>query len=632
MWDYSFAIPSILILAILLINYFMLQRLPIRVNKNFVSLLLIETIVITSDIFSSWACENYQDLPKFVVVSSNMIYFIFFILRAYTFFVFTCSILELDPTENQFRTFLCRLPMIITEVVTLSSPFTKAVFFIGSTGYQRGSLYNIIVLNFAIYLFFSIQATVTFKSRLKAKRDFFGILFYLLILIVGLIFRIMFPRYLLMDTFCVMTIISINLLFMNPEYFIERRTRLFNSEGLRIILQDTTRQKYNTIFAFVIRHYQEAIEIYGAKQMDVGIRLIGLYLRRILPKEKLFYYRSGRFVIMTKSSVDIPAVIKKIEERFKSPWLSDNVELYLEARFVEVSPDYEMYDSDIVINTLVNALNKANNSTDKSHILVGREMFDTIQNNTAIKRALEKAIENNKIEVFLQPIMDAQTNTLVGAESLCRIRDDKGEIISPNKFIPIAESNGRINQLGEQVFEKTCKFISENDMSALGLEWINVNLSAAQFMKKDLASDFSNLIEKYNLRPSDIHLEITEAVIVDDDIMNNQIQSLRQKGFLFSLDDYGTGYSNISRLKHSPFSNVKIDMSLVWDYCDNPNLLLPMLIKAFKKTGYSLTAEGIETKEIEDTMKSIGCDYLQGMYYSPPIPMDEFIKKYTKSS
>ena len=169
-------------------------------------------------------------------------------------------------------------------------------------------------------------------------------------------------------------------------------------------------------------------------------------------------------------------------------------------------------------------------------------------------------------------------------------------------------------------------------MSALGLEWINVNLSAAQFMKKDLASDFSNLIEKYNLRPSDIHLEITEAVIVDDDIMNNQIQSLRQKGFLFSLDDYGTGYSNISRLKHSPFSNVKIDMSLVWDYCDNPNLLLPMLIKAFKKTGYSLTAEGIETKEIEDTMKSIGFDYLQGMYYSPPIPMDEFIKKYTKSS
>ena len=176
MWDYSIAIPSILILAILLINYFMLQRLPIRVNKNFVSLLLIETIVITSDIFSSWACENYQDLPKFVVVSSNMIYFIFFILRAYAFFVFTCSILELDPTENQFRTFLCRLPMIIIEAVTLSSPFTKAVFFIGSTGYQRGSLYNIVVLNFAIYLFLSTHATVTYKSRLKAKRDFFGIL------------------------------------------------------------------------------------------------------------------------------------------------------------------------------------------------------------------------------------------------------------------------------------------------------------------------------------------------------------------------------------------------------------------------------------------------------------------------
>lgn len=632
MWDYSFAIPSILILAILLINYFMVQRLPVRVSKNFVSLLLIETIVISSDIFSSWTCENYLELPKFIVIFSNMLFFVFFSLRAYAFFVFTCSILELDPVENKFRTFLCRLPLFITETVTLTSPWTKAVFSVESTGYQRGCFYSIIVLNFAIYLFMSTHSVITFRNHLKAKRDFYGTLFYLLLLISGLIMRVLFPKYLLMDTFCVMTIISINLLFMNPEYFIERRTRLFNSEGLRIILQDTSRQKHDTIFAFVVRHYQEAVEIYGVKQMDVGIRLIGSYLRRILPREMLFYYRSGRFVIMAKSNVDVTAVIKQIEERFKSPWLSDNVELYLEASFVEVSPEYELYDSDVVINTLVNALNKANNTTDKSHILVGREMFDAVQDNTSIKRALERAIESDTIEVFLQPIMNAKTNTLVGAESLCRIRDDKGNIISPNKFIPIAESNGRINQLGEQVFEKTCKFISENDMSALGLEWINVNLSAAQFMKKDLASDFSNLIERYNLRPSDIHLEITEAAIVDDDIMDNQINILRQNGFLLSLDDYGTGYSNISRLKHSPFSNVKIDMSIVWDYCDNPNLLLPMLIKAFKETGYSLTAEGIETKEIEDTMKSIGFDYLQGMYYSPPIPMDEFIKKYTKSS
>jgi EAL domain-containing protein (putative c-di-GMP-specific phosphodiesterase class I) len=151
-------------------------------------------------------------------------------------------------------------------------------------------------------------------------------------------------------------------------------------------------------------------------------------------------------------------------------------------------------------------------------------------------------------------------------------------------------------------------------------------------MKTDLAAEFCQTLEKYSISPSKIHLEITEAAIVDDDVMKNQIDSLLKHGFIFSLDDYGTGYSNVSRLKHSPFSNVKIDMSLVWDYCSTPDIVLPMLIKTFKQSGYSITAEGIESKEIEEAMKSIGCDYLQGMYYSPPIPMDEFVEKYTKNS
>ena len=149
-------------------------------------------------------------------------------------------------------------------------------------------------------------------------------------------------------------------------------------------------------------------------------------------------------------------------------------------------------------------------------------------------------------------------------------------------------------------------------------------------MKKDLAESFEKLINEYNISPEKIHLEITEASITDEIIMKDQIDKIKQKGFELSLDDYGTGYSNASRLKHFPFHNVKIDMSLIWDYCKQPDIILPTLVKTFRQSGYTITAEGIETKEMAAAMEEIGCNYLQGMYFSPPLPVDEFIARYKK--
>ena len=106
-----------------------------------------------------------------------------------------------------------------------------------------------------------------------------------------------------------------------------------------------------------------------------------------------------------------------------------------------------------------------------------------------------------------------------------------------------------------------------------------------------------------------------------------QIQRLSEKGFQFVLDDYGKGYSNLTRLKKLPFINIKIDMELVWAYCAEPGEILPTMIQGFKQMGFSITAEGIETANMANLMTKIGCDYLQGNYFSKPLPMNEFVKK-----
>ncbi len=626
MWNYSFAIPSLLILGITLLNYFTLKRLPLKINKTFVGLLIVEAIVISADIGSSWACENYTILPTWVVILLNMIFFVFFAIRPYLFFVFTSTCFNLDPYENFLRTYLCRLPLAIVEAIIISSPITKAIFSIESTGYVRGPFYSVINYLVIVYIFFSFSEIIRFNNNLNQKRQLIGIVIYNSLLLIGIFFRMNYPKYLLMDTFCVMAILVINMTFMNPDFLLDRRTSLFNREGLLSLLSERDNLKYTKIIAFAIRNYQEIRDIYGATQVDKGLNLIGTYLEKTYPYYLKFYYRTGRFLIMTKPDVNHVNIISTIEERFKKPWISNDVELYLDVAFAKITGDYLQYSSDVVLNSLIDIF-KASDTSEHNILVIDKPFLDQGANNIVIKRALEASIANNSVDVYLQPIVDSKNYKIVGAEALSRIKDENGNIISPSVFIPLAEKNGRIIELGEQVFLKTCEFIHNNDMEALGLNWININVSTIQFFKSDLSERLYEIVKHYDINPSFVHLELTEEAFIDESIMNNQIHFLDDKGFLFSLDDYGTGYSNNSRLSCFPFINIKLDMSIVKGYYNNPDAILPMMVQAFKKTGYSVTAEGIENENLAMTMSSIGCDYLQGVYFSQPLPMDEFINR-----
>ena len=147
-------------------------------------------------------------------------------------------------------------------------------------------------------------------------------------------------------------------------------------------------------------------------------------------------------------------------------------------------------------------------------------------------------------------------------------------------------------------------------------------------MISDLGKRFLSTIKMYGVNPEKIHLEITEEAMIDEQQMEKQIQMMQRDGFLFVLDDYGKGYSNLTRLKKSPFVNVKLDMEIVWDYCNAEDAILPMMVEAFKKMGFEITAEGIETEDMARKMTEIGCDYLQGMLFSSPVPIDDFLDKY----
>ncbi len=628
MWNFGFVIPSFLIIIIVLMFYFSLPRLDIRKNHFFLLLLIVESVVISLDIFSSYADNNYRDFPLFLTYLLNVGFFVAFYARGACFFAFIASSFRIVNAKNIRRYNVIHIPLLISEVLAITSPWTGLIFSITDDGYVSGPLYNILYVLFGYYLFLSFMIVFLFSRNIRRKRHYYSLFFCNTILLVGIILRKLFPTLLLMDTFCLISILIVYLATENPEFYLEARGSVFNATAFRDYIDENNGRLRHKILGVVVKNYHEMRDIYGGRQIDAGIVLISNYLTQNYKDITTFYYRKGRFIMLGNKGLDYSRISAEIKERFKRPWRADELELYLEAGLVQFDMGSRVQSADSLLNFLIRAFDKADKGSDEL-IFVSDNELRINEDETAIKRHLETAVDNDKVEVFLQPLVDAQTETLKGAEALCRIRDDNNNILPPGAFIHIAEANGRINQLGEQVFEKTCRFISEHDVRSLGLEWINVNLSPIQFMKSDLAERFDSIIRKYNVDPHMIHLEITEESMIDENLLHRQITAMQEKGFSFVLDDYGIGYSNLTRLKKCSFINVKLDMSLVWDYYKDPDEILPSMIQAFKHMNFGITSEGIEDKKMAEMMCSIGCDLLQGYYYSKPLSMNDFLRKYS---
>ncbi|MCR4580679.1 MAG: EAL domain-containing protein [Treponema sp.] len=434
-----------------------------------------------------------------------------------------------------------------------------------------------------------------------------------------------------MDLFCIISIIIIYEIFENPDIYQDEKTQLFNKYALSSIFSECSIYDKPFIIGFVIHNYIDLREIYSSQQMDKVLKIISDYLVETYPELNAFYLRDGRFLLFSKKVNNSIKIRKQLNQRFHEPWdIDDKTNIYLDVGFIKVAPQITIKDSNKLLDVILSAMNSMAHIGSKN-IVIKESTLEINKQNADVKKALEYTIENNKVELFLQPLIDVKTNAVVGAEALARIRDSEGRIISPASFIPIAEKNGRIVQLGEQMLEKTCQFINKYDLKSMGLSWINVNLSPVQFLHQNLSDRFDQILRNYDIPAHMIHLEITEESMIDYALLQKQIQIMKHSGFQFVLDDYGTGYSNVTRLKKCPFINVKLDMEIVWDYFKERDKILPTLVETFKQMNFTVTAEGIENLEMAQAMKEIGCDYLQGFCFSKPLPAEEFAQKYSKT-
>lgn len=242
---------------------------------------------------------------------------------------------------------------------------------------------------------------------------------------------------------------------------------------------------------------------------------------------------------------------------------------------------------------------------------------------------ISRGIKSHGFMIYYQPIYSVEKKKYISAEALIRLNDPKWGFVSPELFIAAAEKNGTILHIGRLVIEEVCKFISSEEFKELGLEYIEINLSVAQCLQTDLVDVISSLLKKYNVKPSQINLEITEREsIFDQNVFMENLKKLNDLGIKLSLDDYGTGYSNIRRIVELPVDIVKMDKSFVDEYEDlKMQAVIKNTVTMLKEIDKKIVVEGVETKDSLENFSNLNCDYIQGYYFSKPLDQVNFISK-----
>ncbi|ENZ9534949.1 EAL domain-containing protein [Clostridioides difficile] len=244
-----------------------------------------------------------------------------------------------------------------------------------------------------------------------------------------------------------------------------------------------------------------------------------------------------------------------------------------------------------------------------------------------MKNCLKEALKNDGFEVYYQPIFSNSRGRFTSAEALLRLEHKELGFIPPDEFIPIAEQTGLINSIGLVVFEKVCRFIASDEFEDLKLDNIAVNLSVVQCMQKNLADDLLYLMNKYNVSPTKFKLEITETVAMGSfNIIKETMERLIDLGVKFALDDFGIAYSGVTNMLSLPFSVIKLDKSLIWSMNEDSRhkLTVETIIALINKLNMKAVAEGVETIKCAEDLIAMECEYLQGYYFSKPVPEDVF--------
>lgn len=398
----------------------------------------------------------------------------------------------------------------------------------------------------------------------------------------------------------------------------------FNYFALESMLDDyISHKKSFIVISCSLDDLRHINQVYGEQ---IGDKLLLEVSKNLSSKGQLARIYGNEFFLIVDSNTtkeELYTFIKELPDTIKI----DNYMIPVGAS--TVIADGNRFTSGVDLIDFMEWTLKSTKNASGNWVLIARmSHINNYRRRQLVINAVTRAIGKKEIDVYYQPIIDADTGRIIGAEALARLNDPVLGKISPGEFIPIAEQSGRILELGKCVREKVWQLLSEYDIKKAGLDYISVNLSSIECVQREAVEEIIKESINYGIKPELIAFEITEtAAVASKEILAYNINTMKEYGFEFYLDDFGTGYSTMASLISLPFAVIKLEkgiMRLAMEPMRGD--LVKRMIPPMKGYGVKIVVEGIESEAQAEKARSWGVDYMQGYLYSEPLPKESFIK------
>ncbi|HPX02903.1 MAG TPA: GGDEF domain-containing phosphodiesterase, partial [Synergistaceae bacterium] len=425
--------------------------------------------------------------------------------------------------------------------------------------------------------------------------------------------------------------------------YYDPNTGLPNRESLKYFLESLSKEKKwsGAIMMLNFSYLTNLSMLYGSDFTEKVFAEITLKVKEAFKNDgTVFRTTKDRMVIFYKAADTVdqnPSGLERMMELFKNETFSDqNISMPVEIGIAELA---EEEDPDSLLKKALIAVNRTKADGSIVYQYFNSEMEAAVEREDLIEKDLVQAIKDEEagrdgsIYAVFQPQVDPATDKLTGFEALARMKSDILGDISPAEFIGVAERKRLITPLTRLILKKVSIFVRRMREGSEKKVRIAVNISGADLMRSDFIEDITSLIDSLGIEKSDLEFEITESVILDDFAMaNEKLGILRDRGILISLDDFGTGFSSLSRLRELNVDIVKIDKLFVDNILikKRETLILSEIISMVHKQGLRTVAEGVETEEQKTFLAEAGCDVIQGYYYSRPLQPSAALELFLK--
>jgi len=622
----EFDIAGIILCLILISHYFIKKHFNDIVNKLYIGLLF--TILFTGifDILSAVSINNHYK-PYLVIIFTNL-YYLFCQGITYLFLSFVLYQLESDAHMSSIGKHFLRLPIIYYVLIILTNGATGWVFsYSNETGYVTGPLN---FLSYAISIFYFVWAFifVTKRKNIYNKSLRYNV-YNISILNFGFIIAQLFvPHHMIVGFGFSVGMVVLAFYSSRRDAIINQHTGMLNRECLseRITKLFYLNDKFETVFVRMA-DYDQITNVYGIQKTEELVNEIARYLTSLVGIGNAFQTNNSTFVLICDENININSFMRSIHTKLSAQWEIEGQTISFAHLITRVSCPARAKNIDAFLASITyfEKMKRMRYGIVPSEELAIRDRV----RETVVERAIKEGLLNGNVSVYYQPICTADDQNFVTAEALVRLNDPELGFVSPAEFIPVAERCGLMIDVGNFVLKEVCRFINENDLAELGISYIEVNLSVVQCLQRDFINFVDEITTQYGVDSDKICFEITEtAANCSPEIFTHNLETLSERGYRLALDDFGSGYGNIERMVTSPFNIVKFDKDMTDRVCETERMrkAFEKMVSFVKSIDQKIVSEGVETLEQYEFLKSVGVNYIQGFYFSKPLPEQDYIK------